>query len=273
MLGVFLERVRTRAPIVHCITNCVSANDTANLLLAAGASPILADEPCDAAEVSAHCDGLCLNLGMLKQYAVESMLNAGHAAAQRCHPVLLDPVGVGISSFRMETARRLLSHLPITAIRGNLSELRALSGFSSVGRGVDADFCDTVCEDTLAQTISFVKGLARKHGAVIAVTGAIDLVGNADRCFVIRNGRPEMRLVTGTGCQLSALAAAFLAANPDSTLEAVAAAVCAMGLAGEIAFSRMQPGDGNTAYRSRIIDSIYNMDAQTLERGSRYEIR
>ena len=105
------------------------------------------------------------------------------------------------------------------------------------------------------------------------ITGAIDLVSDGDKCYVIRNGRPEMGKITGTGCQLSALTTAYVVANPDNKLEAAAAAVCTMGLAGEIGWSRMQDGDGNSTYRNRIIDAIFNMDAETLNKGAKYEIR
>ena len=121
--------------------------------------------------------------------------------------------------------------------------------------------------------MKFVKDFAKKAGGVVAITGAIDLVSDGDRCFVIRNGRPEMGKITGTGCQLSGLTTAFLVANPDNLLEAAAAAVCTMGLAGEIGWTYMQEGDGNSTYRNRIIDAIYNMDAETLDKGAKYEIR
>ena len=107
----------------------------------------------------------------------------------------------------------------------------------------------------------------------MAITGAIDLVSDSERCYVIRNGRPEMGRITGTGCQLSGMMTAFLVANPECPVEAAAAAVCTMGLAGEIGWSRMQEGDGNATYRNRIIDAIYNMDGDTLDKGARFEIR
>ena len=107
----------------------------------------------------------------------------------------------------------------------------------------------------------------------MAITGAIDLVSDGETCYVIRNGRPEMGKITGTGCQLSGMMTAFLTANPDRKLEAAAAAVCTMGLAGEIGWSYMQKGDGNATYRNRIIDAIYNMDKETLDQGAKYEIR
>ena len=109
--------------------------------------------------------------------------------------------------------------------------------------------------------------------SVVAVTGAIDLVSDGEKCFVIRNGRPEMGKITGTGCQLSGMTAAFITANPDNVLEAAAASVCAMGLAGEIAWKKMKKGDGNSTYRNRIIDAIYNMSGKELEKGAKYEIR
>ena len=107
----------------------------------------------------------------------------------------------------------------------------------------------------------------------MAITGAIDLVSDGEKCYVIRNGRPEMGKITGTGCQLSGVMTAYITANPDNKLEAAAAAVCVMGLAGEIGWSHMQKGDGNSTYRNRIIDAIYNMDASTLNEGAKYEIR
>ncbi len=138
---------------------------------------------------------------------------------------------------------------------------------------MDADIADAVTEDTLDEAVAFVKAFSRKAGCIIAVTGAVDLVSDGIYCFVIRNGRPEMGKITGTGCQLSGIMTAYLTANPDSPLEAAAASVCMMGLAGEIGWSRMQKGDGNATYRNRIIDAVYNMTGEELEKGAKYELR
>ena len=128
-------------------------------------------------------------------------------------------------------------------------------------------------EENLEQAAAFVKAFSKSSGSIAAVTGAIDLVSDGETCYVIRNGRPEMGRITGTGCQLSGMMTAFITANPNHKLEAAAAAVCAMGLAGEIGFARMQDGDGNATYRNRIIDAIYNMTGEELERGANYEVR
>ena len=121
--------------------------------------------------------------------------------------------------------------------------------------------------------VQLVKTFAQRAGCIVAVTGAIDLVSDGERCWCIRNGRAEMSRITGTGCQLSALMTAFLVANPDHKLAAAAAAVCMMGLAGEIGWANMQPGDGNSTYRNRIIDAIFNMTGDALEKGAKYELR
>ena len=147
--------------------------------------------------------------------------------------------------------------------------MRTLAVGSGTTKGVDADASDKITEETLDRAVPFVKSFAARTGAVIAVTGAIDIVADGQRAFCIRNGHPMMSAVTGTGCQLSALTAAFCAANPDKPLEAV----CAMGLAGEVAHSRLTKRDGSATYRNYIIDAIYNMTPEQLEEGARYEMR
>ena len=158
-------------------------------------------------------------------------------------------------------------------IRGNIYENKTLALGSGTTKGVDADVADAVTEESLDEAVAFVKKFAEETGTIIAVTGAIDLVSDGKTCYVIRNGRPEMGKITGTGCQLSGMMTAYVTANPDHPLEAAAAAVCVMGLAGEIGWSRMQEGDGNATYRNRIIDAIYNMTGEELEKGAKYEIR
>ena len=201
------------------------------------------------------------------------MMAAGEKAQALGHALLLDPVGAGASTLRTRTARDLMDRIHFDVIRGNISEIKTLATGSSTTKGVDADISDVVTEETLDGATDFVKVFARETGSIIAITGAIDLVSDGEQCYVIRNGRPEMGRITGTGCQLSAMMCAFVAANRETPLEAAAASVCAMGLAGEIGWSRMREGEGNTTYRNRIIDAIYNMDGDILSKGAKYEIR
>lgn len=273
MLGTYIKNVRKTVPLVHNITNYVTVNDVANVLLACGGSPIMSDEPEDVEDITAICKGLNINIGTLNQRSIEGMFRAGRKANELGHVVLLDPVGAGAGALRTGTAVRLLEELRFDVIRGNISEIKTLARGSGTTKGVDADVADAVTEENLDEAVAFVKEFAQKSGSIVAVTGAIDLVSDGEKCFVIRNGRPEMGKVTGTGCQLSGMMTAFLAANPDNKTEAAAAAVCAMGLAGEIGWSRMQEGDGNSTYRNRIIDAIYNMDEECLDGGAKYEVR
>ncbi len=273
MLGTCLENVRKTVPLVHNITNYVTVNDVANVLLACGASPIMSDEPKDVEDITAICGGLNINIGTLNQRTIEGMYAAGRKANELCHPILLDPVGAGASALRTDTAVRLMEELKLTAIRGNISEIKTLALGSGTTKGVDADVADAVTEENLEEMVAFAKEFAKKSGCIAAITGAIDLVSDGETCYVIRNGRPEMGKITGTGCQLSGMMTAFVTANPGNVLEAAAAAVCAMGLAGEIGRSRMTEGDGNSTYRNRIIDAVYNMDGEILDKGAKYEVR
>lgn len=272
MLGQYFDHVRKNAPLVHNITNYVTVNDVANMLLACGASPIMSDEPEDVEDITSICGGLNINIGTLNKNSIEAMYIAGKKAADLGHILLLDPVGAGASALRTNTAVGLMDTLPFTAIRGNISEIKTLAFGSGTTKGVDADVADTVTEETLDTAVAFAKDMAKKTGSVIAITGAIDLVADDKSCFVIRNGRPEMGKITGTGCQLSALMTAFLVANPDNPLKAAAAAVCAMGLAGETAYSKLKEDEGNSTYRNRIIDAIYHMDGKALDAGAKYVI-
>lgn len=268
-----IENVRAISPLVHNITNYVTVTDVANALLACGGSPIMADDNEEAEDITSICGGLNINIGTLNRSTIPSMLLAGKKANELGHKVVLDPVGAGASRLRTETALKLMNEIQFDVIRGNISEIKTLAFGSGSTKGVDADVADAVTDETLERTIAFIKDFSARTGAVIAVTGAIDLVSDKTACYVIRNGRAEMGRITGTGCQLSAITAAFITANPDQVLKAAAAAVCTMGLAGEIGWSHMEPADGNSTYRNRIIDAIYHMDGQTLEKGARYEVR
>ena len=273
MFKEILENVRRNSPLIHCITNYVTVNDCANVLLACGGSPIMADDLEEADEITSICGGLCINIGTLNKNSIPSMFAAGRRANLLGHPTVLDPVGAGASRLRTNTAGQLLEEIKFTVVRGNTSEIKTLALGSGTTRGVDADLADRVTEQTLDAAVAFAKQFSAKIGAVVAVTGAIDIVTDGSRAFCIRNGHPMMGSVTGTGCQLSALTAAYLTANPETPLEAAAAAVCTMGLCGEKAFARLTKADGNSSYRNYIIDAVYNLTGDELDNGAKYEVR
>ena len=266
MIKECLENVRKNVPLVHNITNYVTVNDVANVILACGGSPIMSDDEGDVEDITSICGGLNINIGTLNKNTIPSMYLAGKKANELGHVLLLDPVGAGASKLRTDTAVGLMNSCL------NLVLIIAAYGSGST-KGVDADVADAVTEDTLDNAVTFVKKLSAETGSIIAVTGAIDLVADGEKCYVIRNGRPEMGKITGTGCQLSGMMTAYVVANQDNKLEAAAAAVMVMGLAGEIGYSHLQAFEGNSTYRNRIIDAIYNMDGDTLEQGAKFEIR
>lgn len=273
MLKERLENVRRSAPLVHNITNYVTVNDCANILLACGASTIMADDMAEVSEITALCGALNINIGTLNAQTISSMIMAGKKANQLGYPVILDPVGVGASRLRTDTAYQLLQEIKFTVIRGNISEIKTLALGEGSTKGVDADVADAVTAETLDKAIDFAKKLAGKTGAIMAITGAIDIVADATTAYVIYNGNPMMSKITGTGCMLTAMTAAYLAANPGAALEATTAAVTAMGLCGEKAYYQLSETQGNSTYRNLIIDAIYHLNGDELEGGARYEIR
>lgn len=266
-----LDNVRATMPLVHNITNYVTVNDCANALLAIGASPIMSDEPNDVGDIASICGGLTLNIGTLNLRSVEGMFVAGETASKLGHPIVLDPVGAGASALRTRTAGDLLDKLAVSVIRGNMSEVKALAGGASTTRGVDVCPDDAVTEDNLTASAVFARDFAAKTGAVVAITGAIDIVADAERAYAIRNGSPLMGRITGAGCMLSCLCTAYAVANPVAPLDAMVAAVAGMGLAGQIAQGRMSGYDGNGSFRTYLLDALYNLDGDALEQGARVE--
>ena len=267
-----LENLRKQSPLIHCMTNYVTVNDVANALLAIGGSPIMSDDEAEVEEITSICNGLDLNIGTLNQRTIASMLKAGKKASSLHHPILLDPVGAGASKLRTKTAVSILESVDVKVIRGNVSELKALALGSTTTKGVDASSLDAITDDNLEKMITIFKDYAQKTKAIIAVTGAIDLVSDGKRCFVIRNGVKEMSRITGTGCMLSGMLPAFICANPDHLLEACASGVIAMGLAGEMGKSYLASYEGNASLRTRIIDALMVMTPEELEEGAKYEL-
>ena len=265
------DNVRATGPLVHNITNYVTVNDCANALLAVGASPIMSDEPADVEDIASICGGLTLNIGTLNERTIRGMFAAGARAGTLGHPIVLDPVGAGASALRTRTAGDLLDRLDIAVIRGNMSEAKALAGGAATTRGVDVCPDDAVTEENLAASAAFARDFAAKTGAVVAVTGAIDVIADAERAFAVRNGSALMGRITGAGCMLSCVCAAFAVANPASVLEATVAAVAGMGLAGQQAAGRMGALDGNGSFRTYLLDALYRLDGEALEQGARVE--
>lgn len=267
----YLKRVRETAPLVQCITNFVTVNDCANIILAAGGSPSMAQDIREVEEAVCHAGALVCNMGAID--FVDSMILAGRKANALGTPVVLDPVAAGGTQLRRDASRRLLEQVHVTVIRGNASEIRFLAGQHATGSGVDVSAVDAITEAHLGDAIEMAGTLARQIHSVIAVSGVLDLVSDGARTAVLRNGCPTMARITGSGCMLTALIGAFCGAAPEDPFSATVAAVGAMGIAGELAEERrLKHGTGNATFRTDLIDAVFNLtEAQWRER-IRYEL-
>lgn len=247
-----VEQLRASAPLVHNITNYVVMNNTANALLAIGASPLMAHAPEEVDELLAIAGALVVNIGTLSSSWIAAMRLAARRAGELGKPWVLDPVGVGASSLRTSTSSSLLALRP-SVVRGNGSEILALGGAVGAVKGVDSTASSTVAVD-VART------LAQRTGCVIAVTGATDYVTDGTRVAEIAQGVPLMARVTGLGCTASALIGAFLAVVPNP-LDAAATALTVLGVAAEVAAER---AEGPGTLQLYILDALHRLDRATL---------
>lgn len=244
-----IDTVRLESPLVHNITNFVVMNNTANALLAIGASPIMAHGHSELAEMVSLCQSTVINIGTLDAYFVDSMLIAARKAHELGKPWVLDPVGAGATRYRNEVLAQLLACQP-TVIRGNASEIMALAKVSGViTKGVDST------ADSL-DAIPAAKDLAAQFGAVVVVSGATDVIVGPEHILFIENGHPTMTRVTGLGCSASALIGAFIAVIKN-TFEAVAAATAVFSMAGEIAAEK---SSGPGTLQVQLLDALYTID-------------
>lgn len=269
--GKELSLVRERAPLVQCITNFVTVNDCANIILAAGGSPSMADDVREAAEAVRGSAALVCNLGAIA--AVDAMVSAGKAANELGKPVVLDPVAAGNTALRRKESDRLLAGVKFSAIRGNASEIRALARGELTGSGVDVSGEDAVSDATLPRTVETARLLAKQTGAVVAVSGPIDVVTDGGQTILLRNGCATMARITGSGCMLTSMLGAFCGADPGHPFEATCAAIAAMGVAGDLAEERrLRNGTGNAAFRTDLIDAVFNLTEEQLNGRVRYEV-
>jgi len=233
-LAEALEDLRARTPLVQCLTNMVAAGSTANVLLAAGASPAMVDNPEEAGELSRVADGVLVNLGTPYAVTAEAMQAAALSAAAAGTPWVLDPVGAGPLRWRTSLAQTLLEQHPPTVVRGNASEIMALDGGSG-GKGVDA-------ADSAESALDAANALAARTSAVVAVSGEVDHLTDGDRLVRVANGHPLLTQVTATGCALGALVAAFAASTHDALLAATGATALLTVAAEDAAQSAHGPG-------------------------------
>lgn len=228
--------VQEKAPLIHCITNPISIHDCANVVLAAGGRPMMAEHPAEVEEITATAGALALNLGNITDARKASILIAGKAAMRREIPVILDMVGIGCSHFRKKITEEFLGQRIPGApfiLKGNMSELKALAGDGCSVSGVDVDPKDVLSEENREETIRLAKTVANTWGAVVLASGKTDLVTDGREVHFIDNGCEMMGRITGTGCMLNVLTAAYMSVGKPMT--AAVAACVVLGISGEMA--------------------------------------
>jgi hydroxyethylthiazole kinase len=252
--GETLLHIRERKPLVHQITNYVVMNETANATLALGALPVMAHAREEIEEMVRIAGALVINIGTLSPPWVEAMLLAGRVANDAGVPVVLDPVGAGATTYRTETARRILGDVRVAVLRGNAGEVATLVGVEAEVRGVES-MSGAVGADELARRA------ANELGVVVSVTGAVDHVSDGKRTLAIANGHELLATVTGTGCMSSAITGCFLAVG-ENTFDAAAEALVAFGVAGEdAAVAARGPG----TFHVNLYDALAALDPASLD--------
>jgi hydroxyethylthiazole kinase len=247
--------VRKKSPLVHNITNFVVMNNTANALLAVGASPIMAHAHPEIDEMTRLCESLVINIGTLDEYWVESMLYAATKANQLNKPFIIDPVGAGATHFRDSNISKLIALKP-TVIRANASETLALAKFNKTKtKGVDSTAQSS-------EAIEAAKMLNQTFGAVVCISGETDIVISDGQQILIKNGHPLMTKITGLGCSATAIIGAFIAVIEDKT-EAVIAATALISIAGEIAAKEAK---GPGSLQVLLLDKLYNITEEEFTR-------
>ena len=249
-----LRAVRERAPLVHNVTNFVVMQQTANALLAIGASPIMAHAEAELDELLAYADALVLNIGTLDAPWISAMGRALAAARGRAIPVVLDPVGAGASRLRTETALRLLGCGGVTILRANASEILALAGAAGATRGVDSTHSSDAAREAAHRIVV-------RYGCAVVVSGVVDYCVDRTREVRLNNGVAMMARITGMGCTASALCGAFSAVQSDA-LRAAVDAMGVMGVAGELAFA-VARGPGTMA--ANFFDALHQIDFAELD--------
>lgn len=281
----WIKEIRDTSPLVHCITNYVTAGDVANMILAIGGSPIMAQGMREVEEVASICQSLVLNMGTLEPERVRAMILAGKKAASLGRPVILDPVGVTASAFRRTSALGILREVPVSVIRGNASEILALD---QALRGMDqGNVCgvDSSRDTGTGALVQSAISLEECTGAVVVVTGRQDMVAGRNQLMTVHNGHPLMARITGSGCMLDGVMGAFCAVaagngmgnrgmgRENGMFQAAVAALCSHGICGELAAGKtVESGGGTGTFRMYFMDYMSILDDEMLERGKRIEI-
>ena len=272
-----LTQIKEKNPLTHCITNTVTINDCANSSLAIGGSPIMAEDIEEVKEITTISSALVINIGTLTKLQIESMKLSAKTANKTDTPIILDPVGVGVSKLRNDTTIDLIENYDIATIRGNISEIKAIAKLTGLidenntAKGVDVNIDDIITEENIETNGRIIKELAAKLNTTILASGPIDILSDGKTTVAIYNGDDMMPLITGSGCMLSTIVGSCVGGS--SPLEGSLVAILAMNIAGEKARAKVDEKDeGTGSFRAYLIDYLYKTDAESLASESKIRI-
>ena len=272
-----LTQIKEKNPLTHCITNTVTINDCANASLAIGGSPIMAEDIEEVEEITTIASALVINIGTLTKLQIESMKLSAKTANKTDTPIILDPVGVGVSKLRNDTTIDLIENYDIATIRGNISEIKAIAKLTGLidenntAKGVDVNIDDIITEENIEANGRIIKELAAKLNTTILASGPIDILSDGKTTVAIYNGDDMMPLITGSGCMLSTIVGSCVGGS--SPLEGSLVAILAMNIAGEKARAKVDEKDeGTGSFRAYLIDYLYKTDAESLASESKIRI-
>ncbi|NFE80662.1 hydroxyethylthiazole kinase [Clostridium sporogenes] len=260
------QSVKLKKPLIHYITNPISINDCANMILAVGAKPIMAEHPLEVSEITAVSKSLGVNLGNITDTRMKSMLISGKTAYENKISQVIDLVGVGCSKLRLDYSRKFISECHPNVIKGNMSEIKAIYGIKSSAKGIDVGACDIITEQNFHKNIEIIKTLSMGTGAVVAATGVVDIISNGTYTYVIKNGCEMLSMITGTGCMLTGLIASYISSG--SILEGTVLAIALMGICGELS----QHVKGTGSFRTELIDNMFNISDDMITKKIRMGI-
>ena len=264
-----LSQIKEKNPLTHCITNSVTINDCANAVLAIGGSPFMAEDAEELEEVVTIADALVINIGKLSKEQINSMNVSAKAANETDTPIILDPVGVGVTELRNKTTMDLINNYNMAAIRGNITEIKSIAKLVGVidenntAKGVDVNIDDIITEENLSANGEIIRELAEKLDTTILASGPIDILSDGKTTIAIDNGDDMMPLITGSGCMLSSIVGSCIGGS--TPLEGSLVAILAMNLAGEKARAKVDEKDeGTGSFRAYLIDYLYKTNAESL---------
>lgn len=250
--------IRHQSPLVHCLTNHITINDCANVILAVGGKPIMAEHPKEVTEITGIAGALYVNLGNITDTRMSSMNLSGAAANHHQVPIVLDLVGVGCSSMRLEFAKKFIQAAHPQVLKGNISEVKALLGDTNA-QGIDAGAIDLVTEENLIASAKWIQSIALAYDCVVVATGKIDLIASPTEVYALKNGCATLSLVTGTGCMVGAIISTYIASG--GALESAILGTALMGIAGEL----HQDIKGTGSFRIALMDTFSTITPETIQ--------